>query len=493
LGAGSALLALLPACELASGLSDLEVDSAFGAGGEGATATGGSGAGSSGANGSGANGSGANGSGANGSGGAGGSCTPGALGDPCCMGVCQAGSACDAGTCVECGALGQPCCDEAQPCEANRTCGVGGTCQGCVQTLHAGSQHECVQLTDNTVSCWGLNLGSQLGEPASGGPHPNPVPISELLDETAVLDIEDANCAIKKNGTLWCWGNNFDGELGIGTVFNVQAVPMEVTTLGNTVTAVGTMSGHTCAFAGGKTYCWGENSNGQLGFDLGDGIDYPLPQEATALTDTMVSFVGSSGHTCALTDQGAVWCWGRSGDGRLGFPVNPDNSNLAPDHPPGLDTGVTAITQQYLHGCAIKTDKTLWCWGYNLDGQLGDPTFSGVSRSTPTQVVGLGAEVEDVSAGGEHTCALKTDGTVWCWGRNNEGQLGLGSVDFSKHPSPAQVMLPAPAQNIEAGSINACAHLVDGRVVCWGRNMFGQSGGAVDPMLTPNEIPFACP
>jgi len=487
------VLAWLPACELVSGLGDLEVDAALGGAGQGAgSSTGGDGgAANSGASGSGASGSGA--AGGAGTGGAGGACTPGALGEPCCMDACQAGTACDAGTCVGCGALGQPCCDEAQPCEANRTCGAGDVCEGCVAVLHAGSQHECVQLTDNTVWCWGLNFNAQLGEPPSGGPHPNPVPISELLDETAVLDIDDANCAIKKNGTLWCWGNNFDGELGIGTVFNEQSVPMEVTTLGNTVTAVGTMLGHTCAFAGGKTYCWGENNAGELGINLGDGMDYSLPQEVTALADTMVSFVGSGDHTCALTDQGAVWCWGRSGDGRLGFPVNPDNSNFAPDHPPGLDTGVTAIAQQFLHGCAIKTDKTLWCWGYNLEGQLGDPTFQGASRSTPTQVVGLGAEVEDVSAGGEFTCALKTDGTVWCWGRNHEGQLGQGVVDSADHPTPLQVMLPAPTQNIEAGFLNACAHLVDGRVVCWGRNLFGQSGGAGDPMLVHNEIPFACP
>jgi len=493
LGGGAALLAVLPACELVSGLGDLEVDSAFGGGGQGASSGGAGGVGGSGAGGSNTGGGGAGGTGALGGGGAGGMCTPGALGEPCCMDACQAGAACDAGTCVTCGALGEPCCNEVQVCDAGLSCGAGDVCQGCVASLHAGSQHHCVTLTDNTVWCWGINIDANLGQPPSPGPHPNPTQIDALSDETAVLDITSSDCVIKKNGTLWCWGENFYGELGNGTVFNDQPTPTEVTTLGNAVTAVGTMGGHTCAFSAGKTYCWGDNGDGELALNLGDALDHPLPEEVTALTDTMVAYVGSGAHTCALTDMGAVWCWGDSQSGRLGFPLVPDNASYAPDHPLGLDTGVTAIAQQHHHGCAIKTDKTLWCWGNNFFGQLGDPTFLDQMRSTPTQVIALGTEVEDVSTGDDHTCALKTDGTVWCWGGNGEAQLGQGSLSFFKNPTPVQVVLPALTQDIEVGAINACALLVDGRVYCWGRNLFGQSGVGADPMLNPNEIPFACP
>jgi len=492
LAAGTTILALFPACELASGLSDLEVDSAFGAGGEGASAAGGSGAG--GANGTGASGTGANGTGAaGGDGGAGGSCTPGALGDSCCMGTCQAGAACDAGTCVECGALGQPCCDEAQPCEANRTCGAGNVCEGCVTTLESGSQHACARRTDDTVWCWGINLDGELGTTPSGGQQTTPIQIAGLADQTAEIDTEDATCVIKNDGTLWCWGENSDGQVGDGTLVSNHPNLGEVTTLGNTVTTVGAIGDHTCAMSDGKVYCWGDNDDGQLGINLGDGMDYPLPQEITAITDTLVSFVGGNRYTCALTDQGAVWCWGASTNGQLGFPPVIDNFSYAPDHPAGLDTGVTAIAGSAYHNCAIKTDKTLWCWGDNDSGELGDPAFAGIMRVTPMQVVDMGAEVEDVSAGSSFTCAVKSDGTLWCWGNNQEGQLGLGSSDQSSHPTPTQVTLPALARKVELGYRTACVHLVDGRVLCWGRNSFGQSGVGGDPVLTPNEIVLECP
>jgi len=494
---GGVLLVSLPACELVSGLGDLEVDAALGGGGRGASSNAGGdgGAGNSGADGSGADGSGANGSGASavgGDGGAGGACTPGALGEPCCMDACQAGAACDAGTCVACGALGQPCCDEAQPCEANRTCGVGDVCQGCVATMESGSQYVCVKRTDDTVWCWGVNLSGELGQPPSGGQHTTPVQVSGLTDQTAKLDAEDTTCAIKKDGTLWCWGENSDGQIGDGTVVADHPALGEVATLGNTVTTVGSMGEHTCATSDGSVYCWGNNDAGELGINLGDGLNYALPQEVTTLNDAMVSFVWGNLYVCALSDQGAVWCWGNGSDGQLGFPPG-DNASYAPDHPTGLDTGVTAIAGSAYHNCAIKTDKTLWCWGENSSGELGDPTFAGFERVTPTQVADMGNEVEDVSAGSSFTCAVKSDGTVWCWGNNQEGQLGLGSWDQSNHPTPTQVTLPALAQNVELGYRSTCAHLVDGRVFCWGRNLFGQSGVGGDPVLVPNEILLECP
>lgn len=491
------LVVTLPACELVSGLSDLAVDDNLGGGGAPVGGSGGAGAGGSGGTGTGAGntgGTGASGGEAGGGdGGTGGTaCAPGAIGQPCCMDACQSGAVCDAGTCVACGAIGDPCCDGPMACDANRTCGAADVCEGCVTALESGSQHVCAQLTDDTVWCWGINLGGELGQSPSGGQHTTPLQIAGLATQTDVLEASSTTCAIRNDGTMACWGDNSYGQVGDGTSVTEHPTLGEVTTLGNTVTAVGAFSGHMCATSGGSVYCWGANDYGELGINLGDGMSYNLPQLVTAVPDPLVSYTGGFFHTCGVSDQGAVWCWGKSDSGVLGFPPM-DFFSYPPGIAVGLDSGVAKIAGGLAHNCAVKTDKTLWCWGENLSGELGDPMFSGGYRITPTQVVALGTEVEEVSAGYGHNCVVRSGGTVWCWGANNEAQLGFGNADLQEHPIPLEISLPALAQDVALGYASSCAHLVDGRVLCWGRNLFGQSGVGGDPMFNPNEIQFQCP
>jgi alpha-tubulin suppressor-like RCC1 family protein len=175
-------------------------------------------------------------------------------------------------------------------------------------------------------------------------------------------------------------------------------------------------------------------------------------------------------HTCALKQDGSVWCWGLSPDGQIGdgtFVGRP-----VPVQVSGLASGVVEISAGTHHTCARKSDGTLWCWGYNSNGQIGDGTVS--DRPAPLQVTALGSAVAGVSCGGKDTCALKTDGTLWCWGENNFGQLGDGSTT-DRH-SPVQISgAPIPIAEISCGGRHTCVRS-GAAAYCWGYNSSGALG-----------------
>jgi alpha-tubulin suppressor-like RCC1 family protein len=227
-------------------------------------------------------------------------------------------------------------------------------------------------------------------------------------------------------------------------------------------------------------YAWGSNVYGQLGngTNLADSIPFMIP----GLNQIIAVSGGTAGyHSIALKSDGTVWTWGRNSEGQLGDGTN-NNSNV-PLQVSNI-SNVIAISGGEYHTLVIKDDGTVWAWGKNTNGQLGNGTT--VDSNVPVQVTGL-ADVVDVAAGRYYSIALKSDNTVWCWGENLYGQLGNGAtVDAS---TPVQVSGLTDATAIAGGAFHGIAIKSDSTVVTWGRNTYGNLGnGTTTDSSTPVAV-----
>ncbi len=297
-----------------------------------------------------------------------------------------------------------------------------------VAAAAAGHGHTCVLTTSGGVLCWGYNGAGQLGDGTTTN-RLTPTAVSGLSSGVAAIAAGgDQTCALTSGGGVLCWGYNGAGQLGDGTTTN-RSTPTAVIGLSSGVAAITSGYYHTCAVTtGGGVVCWGRNTDGQLGD--GTTTDQLTPTAVSGLAGGVAAIAAGNQHTCALTTGGGVVCWGNNGSGRLGDGTQ--TSRTTPTPASGLSTGVTAITAGFFHTCAVTTNGGVVCWGDNLNGKLGDGTTW--SRLTPTAVIGLSSGVAAVAAGQEHTCALTIAGGVLCWGDDSFGQLGLGSRSFSVLP-----------------------------------------------------------
>ena len=282
-------------------------------------------------------------------------------------------------------------------------------------------------------------------------------------------------CALKPDGSVACWGENVDGQLGNGTFTANSSTPVSVTGLAGVV-ALTAGGAHNCVLKPDRTAsCWGRNEKGALGDGTaGIGTSKALPAAVPGLTDA-VALSGGTLHTCALKAGGTVACWGANESGQLGDGSLIDR--LTPTAVPGL-TNVVAISAGKQHTCALRSNGTTFCWGANNLGQLGNGNFAAVSTPLPVQVVNLTGAVA-IDAGTDHACALKGDGTAVCWGQNLFAQLGDGtSGPNTDKASPVPVLALSGAISINAGNRHSCAVKADGRAACWGENVNGQLGDA---------------
>src|SRR5437773_763631 len=258
-----------------------------------------------------------------------------------------------------------------------------------------------------------------------------------------------------------------------------------------TPTAVAGGGFHACMrLPDGTVQCWGRNNFGQLGNGDGNLADSSVPVAVRGLT-TATRVVTGDSHTCALLGDGTVQCWGVGDSGQRGDGTF-NNISTVPVAVVGLSNAVAVAARGY-HSCALLGDGTVRCWGRNADGQLGDGTVADPATgppgsSTPVQVSGITGAAA-VIAGGYHTCALFADGTAQCWGRNDDGQLGDGT--FTRSSTPVRVGGVTGAVAVSAGILHTCALLANGTVKCWGAvgNGFGQLGnGATTGSSTPVTV-----
>jgi alpha-tubulin suppressor-like RCC1 family protein len=305
------------------------------------------------------------------------------------------------------------------------------------QWIHVapGDQHTCATRANGTLWCWGDNTYGELGiGNQTGQDRPRPVTTPAAGGWADVTAGGNHSCAIRANGTLWCWGDNTYGELGIGNQTG-QDRPRPVTTPAAGGWANVTAGGnHSCAIrANGTLWCWGRNETGQLG--IGNQNNQNLPRQVTTPAPGGWASVTAGGgdYTCAIRSGGTLWCWGFNDYGQLGH-GSPDPAVLPLQVTTPALRGWASVTTGGDHTCAIRTNRALWCWGLNNSGQLGLGYYTegpGVGMSIPQQVISpAAAGWATIAGGGAHTCAIRAGGSLWCWGWNDRGQLGLGNLTY---------------------------------------------------------------
>ena len=382
--------------------------------------------------------------------------------------------------------------DEFCNCDLEDTCGddIDNDCDGfvdelCEQGLRfiaAGGYHSCAVFTDGIAKCWGWNSDGQLG--INNGELGNSVePLDVAFSEgfIRILAGKHHTCGITGNNKVLCWGRNSSGQVGVGDN-EKRFAPANVSLEGN-IQYMSLGESHTCSINNmGIINCWGANAYGQIGTGNASGsyID-PTPVESS-LTWKFVS----SGYTntCAIEfSTNERYCWGNNGYGRLGngssggTVTNPEKFN---------NSKWRIITLGEQHGCGIKDNLSLWCWGRNSFKQMGIPDLTNDEVTAPVLV--SDDKWSYVDASGYHTCAIKMDGSLWCWGRNNSKQCATSGDTV---PEPVKVGVRGWL-HVSAGNEHTCGINDENKALCWGDNYqgqigFGESGGNVN---SPTPVNF---
>jgi len=374
-----------------------------------------------------------------------------------------------------------------------------------VAAVVAGGYHTCA-LVAADVQCWGFNFHGQLGGYA--GQSQSPVIVTSIQGAKRVATGTDFACALLDEPPVermpYCWGSNSDGRLGSGSAVALTTIAQRVDGL-STTQDLDLGNGHACARLDGSTTlkCWGRNSDGQLGDGTTTTQPTPVSSVASVTAYDAGGTLGASdeGFTCARRGNGTASCWGENGLGQLGNgettqstgPVTVQyDSDPDPDEVTETDlTGVTDVAAGGFHACALLSNGQVRCWGLNSSGQLGDNTFTERHLAVLVQDDEDDEEdnpltgVTDIVAGARHTCALKSDHTVRCWGSGIFGQLGDESNtarNNATEPVKADTGFGgtadlSDAEEITAGDNHNCAERADKGMVCWGDNSFRQSSG----------------
>lgn len=359
-----------------------------------------------------------------------------------------------------------------------------------------GSYSTCVIASDNNAYCWGANWDGEIGDGTTSQRNtPWPVLKSGALNNQAVKSISvggGSTCVIANDNNLYCWGAGDEGQMGAGTNNHINSSPIKSSFGALTVKSISVGEYSACAVASDdNAYCWGYNTNG----GIGDGTDVdknvPTPVDTSAnmngLKIKQVSVGGS--HSCAIASDNNAYCWGRNGTGQLGYVNGRENSYVpVPVDRSGVFKGVTInnLTLGKFHTCAVASDDKGYCWGYDDYGQISTSIWLMSESPVPIRAIrnnelllnGLG--IVSITSGSHHVCAIASDAKTYCWGINEDGQLG--SYLFS-HSSPIPLALysngalgGSSLKSVSAGHDFTCGISAEDRLFCWGENSHGQLG-----------------
>ena len=355
---------------------------------------------------------------------------------------------------------------------------VSGLSSG-VLNVSAGGFHNCALLAGGGIKCWGNNAVGQAG---NGTTTTSPFPTDVIGLASGVSNIGSGlygTCAVTAGSVVMCWGNSIANGSSV-----VTTTPMAIAGLAPGVTSVVQGSGHSCAMSSGAVQCWGDNEFGQLANGLHTPIPSLTPVSAQNLGPGAVALTANQQSTCALMSDSTVKCWGRNDIGQIG-----NNTAESPNVPvdiPGLASNIQSVSSGGSHNCVVTSGGGVKCWGTNDSGQIGNGTLN--LAIAPVDVTGLGAGVSAVVAASTFSCAL-VSGAVRCWGANNSGQLGDGTTTRRLIPTPV-VGLGAPVTAISATTSHTCALTDAGGVKCWGSNADGEigNGGAPGIVTAPVDV-----
>jgi len=382
------------------------------------------------------------------------------------------------------------------PCPGGGVCAPGGVCASAasIQQLATRGGHTCALHRDGTVLCWGDNRWGQLGDGSTTERH-SPVVVPGLTHVVELATGDDFRlgshtCARLSDGTVRCWGANGNGQLGDGTTAERHS-PVVVSGLTG-VAGLATGGGYTCArLNDGTVRCWGMNRYGELGD--GTTTERHGPVAVPGLANVVELATGydaifeEGGHTCARLSDGSVQCWGANAAGQLG------DGTTAERHSPVVVPGLTNVVGLAAGGartCARRSDRTVRCWGSNRQGELGDGSTT--ERHSPVVVPGLTnvaelATGDDDGFGGPHLRAIEHgEGAVL--GRQQLRSARRRHDQCEIRPLPRDK--PHQRGRARGGTAHTCARRSDGTVLCWGDNSAGQFGdGSTTSRFTPTLVP----
>jgi len=351
-----------------------------------------------------------------------------------------------------------------------------------------GENHSCAVLKNSTAACWGNNDGGELGNPLASNYAARPVPVlatptTVLTGVVAIAAGTSFTCSLQDSGSVYCWGKNVHGSLGIGSEAP-SAFPAKVA-ITERVLAITARAYHACALldtANRTVRCWGDNASGQLGDNSTYVRTAPVDVEkfnvsgGIEMLTSVDEISAGSYHTCARTGSN-VWCWGSNSKGQSGqgnFAGSLAARAVKSTDGSDVLAGATQISAGAAHSCAFfGGSATVNCWGDNTYGQIGSATV-GNATSLPTLVAGVDAR--SVAAGGYHTAAVLTAGRLSTWGSNDRGQLGNNTTTDTHVPGTIGIRNVAA---VSGESFDTCALLLDGSVSCWGDNSRGQIGSDI--------------
>ncbi|MCL1908511.1 MAG: Ig-like domain-containing protein [Holophagaceae bacterium] len=353
------------------------------------------------------------------------------------------------------------------------------------KTISAGGDHTLAIKSDGSLWAWGNNDNGQIGDDTSGyGNNRNePVRVGSDNDWAMVSAGGSHTMAIKSNGYLYAWGYNSLGQLGDGTTIRRQ-VPVLVGA-DNDWAAVSAGENHTAAIkTDGSLWTWGINSYGQLGNGTSNFTTYPVPTRVGAENDWAAVSAGVR-HTVAVKTDGSLWAWGYNSYGQLGDGTSSIGTDKYEPTRIGLANDWVAVSAGNTHTTALKTNGSLWAWGYNGSGGLGNGTTT--NSNVPTRI-GTASDWKAVWAGNSYTIALRANGSLRAWGYNWNGQLGNGYSGFGENRT-SEVLVEGGSNWVTAwaGDSHNVALRSDGSLWTWGSNGYGQLGNGT---TTNSNIPI---
>lgn len=351
--------------------------------------------------------------------------------------------------------------------------------------MAAGIDHSCAAVSPSDFRCWGANTSGQIGD-NSLAPATTPYRHVGLTNVQVVGAGSGHTCVATATG-LFCWGSNSNGQVGAGAGGATRyLVPNLVSGLPSAPTDLALGNAHTCAIASARLFCWGDNSSGQLG--IGDTIDQPAPVEVTGLAAAPVEVSAFINQTCVRFSTGRIQCFGANNRGQIGD-GSTELTRLTPSDVVGI-TDAVQVAAGNSHTCALRANGQVLCWGDNNVGQLGLGTRDSTAHNIPVATNPLSSTARQLALGSTHTCA-RTDLGVECWGENLNHQCGSDNAI----PADRWIVSPRPVVGVEvsdevgAGSLHTCVRMGTA-LRCFGDNSYGQlgDGSAVPSSFTPVSV-----
>ncbi len=335
-----------------------------------------------------------------------------------------------------------------------------------VTEMSAGGMHSLAIQKDGSLWAWGDNVDGQLG---LGDNEDRTIPTQVRTEQWRTLAAGlQHSLGIQEDGSLWAWGSNEFGQLAQEEEVTESNEPLQVGTATDWL-AVAAGLHHTLALThDGKLWAWGDNERGQLGNGSFAHSTIPLVIQET-WTWKMVSAGGY--HSLGIQEDGTLWAWGSNTSGQLA-----QEEDIAESNEPlqlGTENDWLMVSAGGQHSLGIRSDGSLWAWGENLEGQLG--IESNIQQNIPVQV-GIEKDWLAVSAGDLHSLALKKDGTLWAWGDNSDGQLGNDTTIDSAIP----VSVSGTWYALQAGAYHNLAMKHNGSLWAWGANWKDQIGAGTE-------------